>query len=85
MIFCLFFFLCYRRLYTGYWPTVSRRDAKVGVGGNRSRLPRGKRNVNKSLLRVGNNVRKHDKYKTGCNGLGLTIFIKQHNDKRLLK
>ena len=64
MIFLFIFFFCYRRLYTGYWPTVSRRDAKAGVGGNRSRLTRGEQVGNKDLLGVGDNVCKHGKYKS---------------------
>ena len=76
MIFLFIFFLCYRRLYTGYWSTVSRGDEKAGVGGNRARFTRGERVGDKSMLGAGDNVYKHVKLKSGCNGLGIAIFIK---------
>ena len=74
--FCLLFFLCYHRLYTGYRPTVSRGKEKAGVGGNSARFARGERVGDKGLPGAGDNVYKHVKHKSGCNGLGIAISIK---------
>ena len=86
--FLFIFSLCYRRLYIGYRPTLSRRDAAAGVGGNCTWLSGGERIVDKSLPGIDNNVLKHVKHvkhQSGCNGLGITIFTKQHHNKRLQK
>ena len=76
MIFFVYFFLCYRRLYTGYRPTVSRGNEKAGVGGNSARFARGERVGDKGLPGAGDNVYKHVKHKSGCNRLGIAISIK---------